>query len=340
LKLFFSYNDLIESVPRSYLSDWAKPLFPTYRHSLYGLDPKDLEYCKQKSDADGFLLPFTWNYYMDRGCVNDALTLIEEYRKWSKPIYTWIGGDHFYRIPEGDFILFCHNGYQSIRRNNEYAYPVIIRDPLKYLNLSKIRILPKDEKPKIGFCGLANKNWIDGNWRACKNTIFKLVNSIRKPYLDLSHPISGASLRRTTLKILSNSNDVKTNFLIRYKSGGQTVNTEKNKLQFWENMLVSPYILCIRGTGNYSARFYEALALGRIPVFVNTDCILPLDDKINWKQHCVIINEKDLDSLGEIITNFHNNLSSDGYCELQRANRELWVKNLTFHGFYHNISGH
>ena len=35
-------------------------------------------------------------------------------------------------------------------------------------------------------------------------------------------------------------------------------------------MLASPYILCVRGAGNYSARFYEALALGRIPVLVNT----------------------------------------------------------------------
>ena len=339
MKFFSKIDNLPEKLPRHFLSEWLKPLFPTHRHSLYGLNTKDLEYCKNQSDADFFLLPFTWNYYFDRGNIRDAMVLIEEYRQWNKPIYTWVGGDYSYRIPEGNFILFCHSGYQSIRRKNEHAYPVIIRDPLDYLNSAGIKILPKEQKPKIGFCGLANKNLIDGSWRAGKNSMFKLMNSIMKPYLNLSHPISGTGLRGEAIKLLSSSNDVITNFLIRSKSGGQKINTEKNKLEFWENMLASPYILCIRGTGNYSARLYEALALGRIPIFVNTDCILPLDEKINWDQHCVIVNETDLDSLDEIIMDFHNNLSSNGYCELQRANRELWVNDLTFHGFFHSFSG-
>ena len=222
------------------------------------------------------------------------MALIEEYRQWNKPIYTWVGGDHSYRVPEGNFILFYHSGYQSIRRKNEHAYPVIIRDPLEYLNSADIKILPKEQKPKIGFCGLANKNLFDKSWRAGKNSMFKLVNSVRKPYLDLSHPISGTSLRGEAIKLLSSSKDVITNFLIRSKSGGQKINTEKNKLEFWENMLTSPYGLCVRGAGNYSARFYEALAMGRIPILVNTDCILPLDNEIDWKQHCIWVQDYEL----------------------------------------------
>ena len=334
MKLYFSQNDLLEPVPRSYLSEWVKPLFPEHRHSIYGLDPKDLEYCKEQSDADAFLLPFTWNYYFDVQEIQQALDLIEKYGQWNKPIYTWAGGDYSYIVPEGDFILYRHNGYQSRRRKNEHAYPVIIRDPLEYLGLPSIKILKKEKKPKIGFCGLANRNWIDGSLRAGKNYMFKLVNSIRKPYLDMSHPISGASLRRRALKLLSRSNDVNSNLLIRSKSGGQKINTEKNKLEFWENMLGSPYILCIRGTGNYSARFYEALAMGRIPILVNTDCILPLDDKINWKQHCIWVENNNLDSMIEKIDNFHRKVSEDEFRSLQTLNRQLWEEKLTYDGFY------
>ena len=98
----------MEQVPRSYLSEWVKPLCPESRHAIYGLDPKDLEYCKEQSDADAFLLPYTWNYYLERGYIQDALALIEEYSQWNKPIYTWVGGDHSYRIPDGNFILFYH----------------------------------------------------------------------------------------------------------------------------------------------------------------------------------------------------------------------------------------
>ena len=99
-------------------------------------------------------------------------------------------------------------------------------------------------------------------------------------------------------------------------------------------MLTSPYSLCVRGAGNYSARFYEALAMGRIPVLVNTDCILPLDDKINWKQHCIWVENNNLDSMIEKIDNFHRKVSEDEFRSLQNLNRQLWKEKLTYDGFY------
>ena len=321
-------------MPRHFLSEWVKPLFPEPRHSIYGLNPQDLETSQEQSDANAFVLPLTWNYYFEKGKIQDVLALLEEYRQWNKPVYTWAGGDQSYRVPEGDFFLFRHTGYQSLRRKNEHAYPVIIRDPLEYLGLSGIKILQKEKKPKIGFCGLAERNWIDGSWWSVKNSMFKLVNSIRKPYLDLSHSISGTAMRRKVLNIISSSNVVETNFLIRSSSGGQKINSNTHKREFWENMLESPYVLCVRGAGNYSARFYEALAMGRIPVLVNTDCILPLDTEIDWKQHCVWVEDYELDNLCDRINTFHRWLSNDDYVELQIQNRKIWFDKLTFHGFF------
>ena len=118
MKIFFQQEILSKTTPRHFLSEWVKPLYPEPRHSLYGLDPRDLETCKEQSDADAFVLPYTWNYYSEEGKVQDAMALIKEYQYWNKPIYTWAGGDFTLRIPEGDFILFCHNGYQSMRRKN------------------------------------------------------------------------------------------------------------------------------------------------------------------------------------------------------------------------------
>ena len=45
---------------------------------------------------------------------------------------------------------------------------------------------------------------------------------------------------------------------------------------------------CPRGTGNFSIRFYEAICLGRIPVILNTDIILPFAKYIPWNELCVI----------------------------------------------------
>ena len=70
MKVFFKQEILSEKTPRHFLSEWIKPLFPEPRHSLYGLDPLDLEYSQQQSNADAFVLPFTWNYYFDKKKVH------------------------------------------------------------------------------------------------------------------------------------------------------------------------------------------------------------------------------------------------------------------------------
>ena len=136
------------------------------------------------------------------------------------------------------------------------------------------------------------------------------------------------------MKLLSDSKEIETDFIIRSSSGGQNINPEKYKTEYWQNMLTSPYSLCVRGAGNYSARFYEALAMGRIPVLVNTDCILPLDDKINWKQHCIWVEDYKLDNIINKIDIFHRKVSEDEFRSLQNLNRQLWKEKLTYDGFY------
>ena len=39
---------------------------------------------------------------------------------------------------------------------------------------------------------------------------------------------------------------------------------------------------------------YETLALGRIPVFINTDCTLPFSNIIEWDKHVVWIEKEDI----------------------------------------------
>ncbi len=90
----------------------------------------------------------------------------------------------------------------------------------------------------------------------------------------------------------------------------------------------------MRGIGNFSVRFYETLAVGRIPVLLDTDCLLPLDKIINWEKHCVILNESEYKSLGNMVVNFHNDLSNHEFIEIQKANRKLWEDYLTRHNFF------
>ncbi|MCP5149161.1 MAG: exostosin family protein [Ectothiorhodospiraceae bacterium] len=57
------------------------------------------------------------------------------------------------------------------------------------------------------------------------------------------------------------------------------------------------FVLCPRGGGLNSARFFETLALGRIPVLVADDTRLPLESTIPYREFVVRLPEDDLDSL-------------------------------------------
>ena len=61
-----------------------------------------------------------------------------------------------------------------------------------------------------------------------------------------------------------------------------------------ENLKRNLFHLCHRGGGNYSYRFYEILMMGRIPIFINTECVLPFEDKIKLEDISILIDEKDL----------------------------------------------
>jgi hypothetical protein len=106
---------------------------------------------------------------------------------------------------------------------------------------------------------------------------------------------------------------------------------------FYNNIFNNIYTFCIRGFGNFSVRFYETLAVGRIPVLLNTDCRLPLTDSIDWKKHVVILNESKKESLVKQILDYHNSKSNNEIMIIQKNNRLLWEAYLRRHSFFMKV---
>lgn len=115
------------------------------------------------------------------------------------------------------------------------------------------------------------------------------------------------------------------NFVIDYRffkrkkyRAGVTRNKETHEttIQFYDNMLESQYVLCVRGAGNFSVRFYETLMMGRIPLYVHTDGYLSLPDIIDWKDHVVWVDYKNRHHIAEILLEFHNQLDQEGLTAL------------------------
>ena len=107
---------------------------------------------------------------------------------------------------------------------------------------------------------------------------------------------------------------------------------------FYQNIEKNHYTLCVRGTGNFSARFYETLSLGRIPVLINTDCILPFANQINWREHIICIEQNELTDIDYKILDFHTSLNQDSLTHMQKMNRELWKNKFSFPGFVRQLT--
>jgi len=66
----------------------------------------------------------------------------------------------------------------------------------------------------------------------------------------------------------------------------------------------SVFTLCPRGYGATSFRLYEAMQLNSIPVYIyHKKPHLPFEDKINWKEICVLIEHEEINSLDNILKN-------------------------------------
>ena len=93
-------------------------------------------------------------------------------------------------------------------------------------------------------------------------------------------------------------------------------------------MLDSSFSLCIRGNGNFSYRFYEALSFGRIPILIDTDVELPFESIINWKDHIIFIKPDMIKDIGKIIDE----------CTISPIeNRKLWCKYFSAEGYNNNF---
>jgi len=122
----------------------------------------------------------------------------------------------------------------------------------------------------------------------------------------------------------------KTDIIYRNGFFGGGDNKVRIRREYYSNLLKNKYTFCMRGAGNFSYRFYEALSFGRIPVLIDTDTILPLQTKIDWEKHIIIV-DNNINSMSQIAQKIKkSNISMSN-------NRALWQEYFTPQGFIRNL---
>lgn len=278
-------------------------------------------------EADALLFPCEW-----RSRCREIMEMEKLAKEYDKPIIIFFNSDSSEEIPVENAVIFRTSFFASQRKPNEFALPGWSRDFLKAYLDGRIRLRDKQEYPIVGYTG-----YID--YHNALGYIINLRNRIKKR----GQVYPGAYLRGKAVKHLSQGRSVKTNFLIRDRSGSamaRCFSLEKNEVlrkEYVQNIIESDYLLVLRGGGNFSYRLYEVLSCGRIPIFVNTDCVLPFDHIIDWKRYMVWLEAQDIEAIASKVVEFHSKLSNKEFHDLQLNARRLYEEWISPTGFYSQI---
>ena len=312
------------------------------RIATYGISEGDFELTECLEETDVVILTMAWNYYVKTKQESLAIAFVNECGALNKKVIAFNAGDFGVRIPYyGNLIVLRPSGYKSKFTNNEYAFPALIADPLKkYFKTDKIFERPYETKAVVGFCGQANPSAFNAAKEVFKTSLRNLKSFIGKSKDEPQQLLSTSYLRASILNTLQKSHTLKTNFIFRkkYRAGvTQDKDSHQTTLEFYDNLRDSDYVVCVRGAGNFSVRFYETLAMGRIPIFINTDSPLPQENMVDWNEHVVWVDYKERTQVAKKVKEFHEALSKNDFIDLQHANRTLWQEKLTMEGFFKNF---
>ena len=324
-------NHLVHPI-RAYWGDGTDE-WPTWEKD-FSFYKKYFSFVETPSESKVGILPLTLNYYISQNKLDLVNKMADLMKQWSQQLYVWVDGDHEMNYYHSNCIFIKYFG-DSILKKNTVIQPGDMKDDLleKYFK-GHFQYRNKSDIPIIGFDGIANYPTSKLVGTITKNTLqhisYKIRNGKEKP-----DPIFPFLLKRKKiLNQLCQSTKLITNFNIRESFAPGTIgNNEQARIEFIKNIINSDYTFCYRGAANYSLRFYETLCLGRIPLFINTNCVLPFENKINWKEVVLWVDENEVELLGEKIHDYHFSMTEKEFTEKQKYCREIWETYLSKEGF-------
>ncbi len=284
-------------------------------------------------DADAFLLPSNVSFYSPKR-LHEIGAIVSQLQLPS------IGFDisHERRKPKWLDYIIRFSWYRSLHEPGIIISPAFLDsdgfDLMTEFDIRSWQPLEKETLPTVSFCGREGGTLGLAIWRMMPKSLTRRMatnffcSRTRGIRMTCCHP-----LRVDVMQILEKDPRIKTDFIGR-KKAGMSPNIQGNlRQQFLDNLMRNAYALCVRGTDNYSWRFYEALSLGKIPILIDTDSMLPLEEEIPWDQLIVRVPSTRLPELPDRLMEWHSRLSPSEFRDLQRELRSLFER-LTPAQFY------
>lgn len=305
---------------------------------------------EQPAEADVFVLSIPWKLTRsDPAARAFAEEEIQTAGRHGRKILIFFDSDHDDPIPWPEHaIVFRFSIYSDSRRKNEFSIPTFSQDFLAKNFGGVLQLRPKAAVPSVGFCGYAPPV----GCRLSKNTAREIGRYVayRAGLFKNRRQLIAHAPRVQAIWALRRTSGVEARFIVRdqfafnrwgvLQPGGTPETAARQRAEFIENLNTTDYALCARGLANCSIRFYEAISLGRIPLFVNTQCVLPYDWIVDWKKACCWIEEKDLIRIGARLREEHAQLTAEEFAAKQQLARALFEKWISPEGFFGELHRH
>ncbi|MEO6453269.1 MAG: exostosin family protein, partial [Ginsengibacter sp.] len=291
-----------------------------------------LELTSTPLEASMLLLPFEYDFdkRFNKLYAEIQAMAADHYLK----VLVFYNNDNDAPIDFENAIIFRTSFCQSVKKANEFALPAWSTDFKQYFPKQEFIPRQKASIPVIGYCGYVDYISPKSTYKSIRNKIKKsLLHLMPKP--DRPH---GAVLRGTAVRHLLSWKNIKCNFLLRSDFWAPEIG-DKNKAreEYAFNIINSDYTLVTSGGGNFSYRLYEVMSCGRIPVFINTDAVLPFQEHISWKENCIWVEASEIKNIGKRILHFHNSVSTETFFKLQQNNRNIYEEWLSPEGFHKHL---
>jgi len=286
-------------------------------------DIKDpfVEIVEDAAQADFILIPHNFPLVQKMGSYLQKMVDLSE--DTGKKVIVFWHGDSCEEVEIPNSIVFRTSQYGYMKRDNEIMMPPYTPDLLKG---REHQIRHKAKTPVIGFCG----------WAKYKN-LKNMIGTITKNIFAKKVHKKGLTFRMKALKVIKSSAFTEDNFILRGSYSGSPhtikIDPKEGREEYIQNMIDSDFPLAVKGDGNYSYRFYEALSLGRPPVLVDTDCVLPLEDKINYSEFIIRVDYKDIGRIDRIVSEKYESLDEEGFVRMQEGARGAFEKYLNVESF-------
>jgi hypothetical protein len=281
-------------------------------------------------NSDFIVIPY--NFYSLKNYPDYIVKCQDIAKRYGKKLLIFAYGDSDRNISIDNSVIVRSSQYRYKLALNEIIMPAIVEDisgQISYRSKS-------GPKPLIGFVGRSGFSNIQQRIKYSIRLLYMLFLStfIRTKKLH----IQGLFYRRKCISTLKKSHNLILSIIERKSYSGHKktieVAPEIARKEFIDNIVNSDFSLSIKGDGNYSLRFYEILSAGRVPLFIDTDCPLPLEDIINYDEFILRIDYKNINNVDKIVSEFYRNLSEETYFKMQKSARYAFENYLSTDSFF------